>query len=85
GKMEAPQSPSAGDSTGKPRKMIYTARLEMETTEFDATVSALNTLTEQFNGYYENSTVGNRGMNYRWAEYTVRVPADQCSPFLGLR
>ena len=65
------------------RKMIRTAELQLETTEFDAAVEGLNGLTQQLGGYFENSSIGTRGANYRWAEYVVRVPAQQYDAFLN--
>jgi hypothetical protein len=65
------------------RKMIRTAELQLETTEFDAAVEGINALTEQLGGYFENSSVGTRGGNYRWAEYVVRVPAEHYNGFLN--
>ena len=65
------------------RKMIRTAELQLETTEFDAAIEGLNALTEQMGGYFENSSIGTRGSNYRWAEYTVRVPAEHYNGFLN--
>lgn len=65
------------------RKMIRTASLELETTEFEESVSALADLTERFGGYFESSSIGNRGSGYRWADYTVRVPAERYQEFLN--
>ena len=62
-------------------KMIYTANLEMETTAFDEAVEGLGRLTKEMGGYYENSSLRTGGSGYRWADYTVRVPAknyDEC-------
>lgn len=73
----------AGDSgTIQERKMIHRAELELETTDFDQAVADLADLTERMGGYYESSTVADRGSDYRWANYTIRVPADQYSAFL---
>ena len=72
-----------GDSgTVQERKMIHRAELELETTDFDQAVADLADLTEQMGGYYESSTVADRGSDYRWANYTIRVPADQYRAFL---
>ena len=72
-----------GDSgTVQERKMIHRAELELETTDFDQAVADLVDLTEQMGGYYESSTVADRGSDYRWANYTIRVPADQYRAFL---
>lgn len=72
-----------GDSgTVQERKMIHRAELELETTDFDQAVADLAELTERMGGYYESSTVADRGSDYRWANYTIRVPADQYGAFL---
>ena len=65
------------------QKLIRTAYLTMETTEFEQAVQGLTELTESFGGYFETSTVTNRKTGSRWAEYTVRVPADKYSAFLS--
>lgn len=63
-------------------KMIRTATLSMETTAFEDAVADLSTLTESLGGYYENSSVWSGGSGYRWADYTVRVPAERYRAFL---
>ena len=74
---------STGGTVETGRKMIRTAELQLETTEFDEAVKGLNALTEQMGGYFENSSIGTRSKNYRWAEYTVRVPAEHYNAFLN--
>ncbi len=74
---------SGGTMAETERKMIRTAELQMETTEFDKAVEGLNALTEQMGGYFENSSIGTRSRNYRWAEYTVRIPAEHYNGFLN--
>lgn len=64
-------------------KMIYTANLEMETTAFDEAVEGLNRLTKEMGGYYEDSSLRTGGSGYRWADYTVRVPAKNYDEFLS--
>ena len=76
-------SAGSGAAVETGRKMIRTAELQLETTEFDAAVEGLNALTEQMGAYYENSSIGTRGGNYRWAEYVVRVPAEHYDAFLN--
>ena len=63
-------------------KMIRTANLEMETTAFDEAVEGLNRLTKEMGGYYEDSSLRTGGSGYRWADYTVRVPAERFDEFL---
>lgn len=77
------------DSTGgaeealRDAKMIYTANLEMETTAFDEAVEGLGRLTKEMGGYYEDSSLRTGGSGYRWADYTVRVPAKNYDEFLS--
>ena len=56
------------------QKLIRTAQMNLETTDFEKAVQGLTDLTEQMGGYFESSSVGKRS-NGRWADYTVRVPA----------
>lgn len=64
-------------------KMIRTANLEMETTAFDEAVEGLGRLTKEMGGYYENSSLRTGGSGYRWADYTIRVPAEKYEEFLS--
>lgn len=61
-------------------KLIYTASLDMETTEFDIAVGSLEALVSSVGGYFESSSVDNYG-SYRYAYYTVRVPAESFDSF----
>ena len=63
-------------------KMIRTANLEMETTAFDGAVEGLGRLTKEMGGYYEDSSLRTGGGGYRWADYTIRVPAENYDEFL---
>ena len=64
-------------------KLIYTANLEMETTEFDQATAAIQQLTASCGGYFESSSVSSWGRGYRDASYTVRVPAERYGDFLA--
>ncbi len=77
---------SANGSTGgvSGQKLIRTATLEMETTEFEEAAQGMTDLTEELGGYYESSNVYNRKNGSRWAEYTVRIPAEKYNAFLSL-
>lgn len=61
-------------------KLIYTAELDLETTEFDSAVQQLQALTTEIGGYIQQSNVNNYG-TYRSAYYTVRVPAETYRDF----
>ena len=52
---ESPESEAAGTVSGQ--KLIRTAWLTMETTEFEAAVEGLTARTEDFGGYFETCTV----------------------------
>lgn len=64
-------------------KMIYRAALELESTEFDTAAGDIETLVEQLGGYFEERSVRNYSSGYRYANYTVRVPADKFKSFLS--
>ncbi len=72
----------SGGGAVQDAKMILTASMEMETTAFDEAVKGLNQLTERMDGYFENSTLRTGGSGYRWADYTIRVPAERFNDFL---
>lgn len=63
-------------------KRIYTANLELETTDFDDASSKLDALTQSLGGYFESSGVSNGADGYRYGSYTVRVPAQRFDEFL---
>lgn len=75
-------SNSASASEARPAKLIRTAELTMETTAFDETASALSDLTDRLGGYFSDSNAGERGNSGRWANYTIRVPANNFQTFL---
>ena len=60
-------SDSASGAVTSGQKLIRTARLEMETTEFESTTTALSDLVDRFNGYMENSSIRNSHSGYRYA------------------
>ena len=64
----ADRGTASGTANGA--KRIYTANLELET-------------TERCGGWYESSSLSSRGSGYRYADYTVRVPAEQYRAFLS--
>lgn len=62
-------------------KIIYSADMDLETTQFDEAAEALAALTEEMGGYYASSRLSNGG-SYRSASYTIRVPAENYRDFL---
>lgn len=65
------------------QKLIRTAWLELESTEFDEAAQGLKDLTEEYGGYFENSSVANHKNGSRWGDYTIRVPAERFEAFLN--
>ena len=61
-------------------KLIFTANIALESTEFDAAAEALTALTADCGGWYESSRLDNQS-RYRSASYTVRVPAARFEDF----
>lgn len=81
--MEAPAplpELTGGNTIPEGVKLIYRADVSLESTAFDAAVEAIRTLTESCGGYYENSSLDNYS-SYRYAWYTIRIPAEQFEHF----
>ncbi len=83
---EAPDDGSSSIYRDENAKLIREANLELQTTAFDNAVAALNALVSAQNGYFESSQVY-QGSYYNEREmrsgyYTIRVPAENYSPFL---
>ena len=80
--------PTAQDMS---EKIIYNANINLETTEFDATLERLAAMVKELGGYMESSSIS--GSNYnsisrgaqgaRNAEYTIRVPSASFSALTG--
>ncbi len=64
------------------RKLIRTATLELETTDFAGSNAAIGELVESMGGFFEYSEVANSNGRYRWASYRARVPAEKLDLFL---
>lgn len=64
------------------RKIIYTADLSLESTEFDSASSALLDALAQAGGYVQSSESGGSTEYGRWIRWSLRVPADQYRSFL---
>lgn len=63
-------------------KIIYTAQLELQTLEFDKALADIAAATNRVGGYFASTSTSGRGSGYRYADYTVKVPADQLDSFL---
>jgi len=71
------------------RKIIKTYQIYGETTAFDETVAALNTLVTQYGGYVEQASTSNQSLHHsdrdyaRHASYSLRIPAEEADAFVG--
>ncbi|MBR5930736.1 MAG: DUF4349 domain-containing protein [Lachnospiraceae bacterium] len=63
-------------------KIIYTAYLYMETTEFDTSMQRIEELAQQTGAYFEDASVNSSSYNYRTASYVIRVPEENLDAFL---
>lgn len=70
------------------RKVIRNANLTIETLEFDKFMENMISKVNLLGGYIQSNEVRNRGYNYtsgmRYAETTVRIPADKLDEFLAV-
>lgn len=66
-------------------KIIRTANLSIQTTEFDESVAALNRLTNELGGYFETAEVQSGGYYNSYASrsayYVVRIPKENFVAF----
>ena len=86
------ETPEPDDSVADyTAKIIYTASVSIETTEFDKAVAALESQVQKIGGFVESSNVtgdtqynddGTTTVVNRWAYYTVRIPCEQFETFL---
>ena len=87
GFFDAPFEPaapeeSAGGAPTAGRKVILTAGIRMETTDFDTAAQAMAGLVEEFSGYFESRSLSNYDA-YRVIRCTIRVPAERFEDFCG--
>lgn len=72
---------TTADSNLKDAKMVYTANMDLQTLSFDKADADISALVEEMGGYFEQRSISNRSSGYRFAEYTVRVPAEKFNDF----
>ncbi|MCC8017089.1 MAG: DUF4349 domain-containing protein [Lachnospiraceae bacterium] len=78
------ESGSADDSYEQ--KLIRTVNMNVETTEFDAFIGAVEARAEELGGYVESSELSASSSAYatRWGSMTIRIPADSLDEFVSL-
>jgi hypothetical protein len=72
---------------GENVKLVYTAQLNLQTTDFEKAEADLTALVDGMGGYFESSFV-DRGGYYAegahlYGSYTVRIPAEKYESFLA--
>lgn len=73
-------TPSASNENAK---IIYTARLSVETTNFDESQAKISEATERHHGYFESMDFNNTSSSYRSAYYQIRIPSEELDAFLN--
>lgn len=78
-------------STSLTEKIIYSADVEIETLDFDASVEAVEQMVEAYGGFFESSSVS--GTSYssqfygygggRYASYVIRIPVESFNDMTG--
>ena len=67
------------------RKIIKTANISAQATDFDEAVKMIEQLCIDLGGYIESSSVSGKSLtnkgNYRYANYTLRIPAESFDGF----
>lgn len=81
GPEAAPEEPREEDRLAN-AKMVYTADIQAETTDYDSCTAALEDLVDRLGGYLEYASADSYGDGSRSASYTVRVPAKEFRGFL---
>jgi len=64
------------------RKVIRTASLSLESTEFDAAITSLEQRVQEMGGWVESSEIWGSKTSARNGQYTLRIPAEKYEEFL---
>ncbi len=85
GETESTESEDTSGISRSGDKLIYTAEVNAEATDFDAAVASLSALVDTMGGYFESSQVylGSTGSSYRWSYYVIRIPSENYRTFLS--
>lgn len=84
--QESFPSSAGGGSYYENTKVILTAELSLQATDFDGAVAALDALVTAQEGYYESSEYSYGGYyssGNRWGYFTIRVPRAHYQAFLA--
>ena len=77
-------SGTAADSSDTSRKLVTTASVELDATDFDKATAAIEAQVTALGGYLSNSSRwGDADSHSRSASYEARIPADKLPAFLS--
>lgn len=79
----SPTSPMLARSVD-PRKVVYTAELRLESTDYDSTRTALEQALADTNGYVQQSEESTQPDHARYLYCTYRIPLNHYAEFLDL-
>ena len=83
----AETAPAQAASAAEKRKIVKSASLELETTDYQKVTSVIGILASEYGGYLEASSIEGKGTDpsggLRTASYTVRVPSEKLEGFLN--
>ena len=80
--VSAPEPLPEDDAQRPNTKLIYTASVSAETTEFPQTISEIESLVKRLQGYIEHSNQSGE-IGSRSVSYTLRIPQNQYASFLS--
>ena len=85
GSLDINVGSSLEDSSEYERKIIKTVNISAQTLKFDESVTLVEQLCDSLGGYIESSSVSGNGINSkvssRYANYTIRIPAENLDGF----
>lgn len=87
---EGGETVTAEEAQKYAEKIIYSGRVYIETTDFDASITALNKAVETYGGFVQDSNVSGRSNGDRtavvdrYAYYVVRIPTKSFDTFMTL-
>ena len=65
------------------RKIIYTADMTLETTEFDQAMEKLKDMVDKYGGYISRSNLYGYSPEYREQNFQIRIPAEHYQDFMS--
>lgn len=80
---------NTSDLTAEQRKIIKTYNVHAETKDFDTAIASIGDMVSAAGGYVEKLSTNNKSLNNssnsftRYANYTLRIPAENADAFVG--